>query len=216
MCFPLSQQVQLWLDFTGLVYNAKHTIILTLASASISIGVDIGLHHYPNVTGLNILFVFSSFSTDAIVTRFYQIGVQCQTYYHLDLSIGFHQYRCWHWLASLYKCHRLKNFVCVFLFLNRCDRDWIFKLFKWPKVKLLLYSSNNWISTQNKSPIKLAQLSKLSYKNRIAVYTRPSSYYLLPVKQLHSKERKLFDLIFHNWVFVIFYSFFFLWFVKEL
>ncbi len=167
-----------------MVYNAKHTIILALASASISIGVDIGLHHYPNVTSLKF-FVCVSLSTNAIVTRFYWIGVQCQTYYHLDLSIGFHQYRNWHWLASVSECLRLKNFVCVFLFLNRCDRDWIFKLFKWPKVKLLLYSSNNWISTQKKSSIKLAQLYKLSYKNRIAVYTRPSD--MLQVKHLVKK-----------------------------
>jgi hypothetical protein len=125
------------------VYNAKLTIILTLASASISIGVDIGLHQYPNVTSLKILFVFSSFSTSAIVTGFLN---------------------CLH--GPRLNCYSILQTIEF--------------------------------STQKKSPIKLAQLSKLSYKNRIAVYTRPSSYYLLPVKQLHSKERKLFDLIFHN------------------
>jgi hypothetical protein len=89
------------------VYDAN----LHIACIGISNRSNTGLH--PNVPGLKFLCVVS-LSTNAIVTRFYLIGVQYQTYYHLDLSIGFHQYRCWHWLPSVSKCHRLKNFVCVF------------------------------------------------------------------------------------------------------
>jgi hypothetical protein len=56
----------------------------------IGIGIIIGFQQYPNVTGLNILFVFSSFSTDAIVTGFLNClnGPRFKCYFFKQLNFS--------------------------------------------------------------------------------------------------------------------------------
>ncbi len=87
-------------------------------SIGISYSINIDLHQYPNVSGLKFLFVFSSFSTDAITTRFYPIGIWFKTYYHLDLNIGLHQYPNGTGLKFLFVFSSFSTDAIVTRFLN--------------------------------------------------------------------------------------------------